>query len=516
MGEVFLAVDPELERQVAVKTILGDRSISQDAQERFLREAKAAGALSHPNLVTVHEFGLDQGTRYMVMEYLPGQDLRVFLSARTLAPAEVLEVLAQVCDGLAHAHARGILHRDIKPSNLRVWRDGRKLHVKIMDFGLARVPDSDLTATGAVMGTFAYMAPETLATGRSDARSDTYAVGVILFEALKGVRPMLAPTMPQGSGVMAPAPGLGLPEGALTGISSHTWDIVVKAMTVDPELRFQSAQDLASALRAAQDPVWPGFAAGRANGEATTGNIVSVSVHPPDSRWPTSDPSGPRARPVPVQIPKLWVQTPPEPVRKLDGWTLGLLGAAGVGLLVWWSSRSAPLVPTDQGPAPILAQAASPAIAQRQSAPLTGTPASASTLPMVPARATALGSSIWPPERPPAPRPEPPAQAADRPANPPPASAAALEAHARTLAELYHQGRYGELAEGFRKARSEGATFDQLMQVQAFRDFMQEEERGHRIPPLDRRSLEPYLPPPRAGVSQRPQDSSGQWPQDPR
>ncbi len=259
MGEVFLARDPLLDREVAVKTILSDRAVASDSQERFLREAKTAGALSHPNLVTVHEFGVDAGIRFIVMEYLPGQDLRAFLSLRSLTPWEVLEVLAQVCDGLAHAHARKVLHRDIKPSNVRVWREDGKIRAKVMDFGLARLPDSDLTATGAIMGTFAYMAPESLSSGKSDERSDTYAVGVILFEALKGVRPTLAVTLPEMAKAGAPQIPFALPADALKGISSRTWEIVMKAMAGDPAQRFQTASELALALRGAQDPGWPGL-----------------------------------------------------------------------------------------------------------------------------------------------------------------------------------------------------------------------------------------------------------------
>ncbi len=485
MGEVFLARDPLLDREVAVKTILSDRAISQDTQERFLREAKTAGALSHPNLVTVHEFGVDAGTRFIVMEYLPGQDLRSFLALRSLTPAEVLEVLAQVCDGLAHAHSRKVLHRDIKPSNVRVWRDGGNLHAKVMDFGLARLPDSDLTATGAVMGTFAYMAPESLSGGQSDERSDTYAVGVILYEALMGVRPMLALTLPQ----MAPDHGVrampSLPAGALQGISSRTWEIVQKALALDPAQRFQTARELAVAIRGAQDPAWYGL---------ETGNTQTVSVHPPGSpfprgglRRPSTSSSGP------VRIPNLWITSAPAPARSLDGWTASLLMVCGALGLSWWATRSK--TPPPVTPAAVPAAQAPSTLAQSPSPPA---PFRAQS-PNLDAGITAVPQPQF--SRPEESRPfDPP----PRPARTPPqalagAAPGTFEPTARILADLYHQGRYEALPAAFAKARSEGLGFDQLNQVAVFRDFMLEEERQHKIPPLVRRELEPYLPPPREG-----------------
>ena len=189
MGEVFLGLDPAIGREVAIKTIHREAALGTEARQRFAREARAAGTLNHPNLVTIHEFGEDQGVLYLAMEFVPGMDLEAMLRDRVLAPVEALEVLAQVCDGLAYAHQKGVLHRDIKPSNIRVSREGECLRAKVMDFGIARVAGSDMTGTGTLLGTFGYMAPEYIRTGVPDPRSDLFAVGVILYEALAGRRP---------------------------------------------------------------------------------------------------------------------------------------------------------------------------------------------------------------------------------------------------------------------------------------------------------------------------------------
>ncbi|HEX9082634.1 MAG TPA: serine/threonine-protein kinase, partial [Holophagaceae bacterium] len=189
MGEVYLGQDPAIGREVAIKTIRSEAALGPEARERFAREAQAAGTLNHPNLVTIHEFGEDQGMLYLAMEYVPGSDLGALFRERALAPVDLLEVLAQVCDGLAYAHARGVLHRDIKPSNIRVHREGAGWRAKVMDFGVARMEGSDLTSTGTILGTFGYMAPEYIRNGAAEARSDLFAVGVMLYEGLSGRRP---------------------------------------------------------------------------------------------------------------------------------------------------------------------------------------------------------------------------------------------------------------------------------------------------------------------------------------
>ncbi|HET8714640.1 MAG TPA: protein kinase [Holophagaceae bacterium] len=258
MGEVYLGVDPSIGREVAIKTILAATAGGEEAKARFAREAKAAGVLNHPNLVTIYEFGEDQGVLYIAMEFVKGHDLEELLRDQSLTRSELLEVLAQVCDGLDFAHHGGIVHRDIKPSNVRVIRDGRRLAAKVMDFGVARVGNSDMTATGMVMGTVSYMAPEYIRSGKPDPRSDLFAVGVMLYEALSGRKPFAGDTTPTILYKIvneAPEP---LDTDALQGISPATRSVLERALVKDPDQRYQTAADFAKALRAAKDPTWGG------------------------------------------------------------------------------------------------------------------------------------------------------------------------------------------------------------------------------------------------------------------
>src|SRR5262245_31946595 len=194
MGVVFLARDPHLGRQVAVKTIEFPEGISEEMaqqfEERLLREAHAAAALSHPNIVTVHDVGVDPARHfpYIVMEYVPGSSLKDLLDGRhRLSPDLALRFGDALADALIAAHRAGIIHRDIKPANILVRNtDGI---VKIADFGVARLAASELTRTGAMVGSPAYMSPEQIRGGAVDARSDLFSLAVVLYEALTARRP---------------------------------------------------------------------------------------------------------------------------------------------------------------------------------------------------------------------------------------------------------------------------------------------------------------------------------------
>jgi serine/threonine-protein kinase len=258
MGEVYLGVDPSIGREVAIKTILPSAAAGPDANERFAREAKAAGVLNHPNLVTIYEFGEDQGVMFIAMEFVKGHDLEELMRDQSLTRSESLEVLAQVCDGLAFAHRNHIVHRDIKPSNVRVTRDGKRIHAKVMDFGVARVGNSEMTATGMVMGTVSYMAPEYIRTGKPDPRSDLFAVGVMLYECLSGRKPFSGDTTPTILYKIVNEPPAPIDLSQLQGISPLIRTVLDRSLDKDPDLRYQGAEDLAKALRAAKDPTWQG------------------------------------------------------------------------------------------------------------------------------------------------------------------------------------------------------------------------------------------------------------------
>jgi len=258
MGEVYLGIDPSIGREVAIKTILPSAAAGGDAKERFAREARAAGVLNHPNLVTIYEFGEDQGVLYIAMEFVKGHDLEELLQDQSITRSEALEILAQVCDGLGFAHRQHIVHRDIKPSNVRVQRDGRRLHAKVMDFGVAKISNSDMTATGMVMGTVSYMAPEYIRTGKPDPRSDLFAVGVMLYECLSGRKPFSGDTTPTVLYKIVNEEPEPIETERLQGISPAIRAVLDRSLSKNPDERFQTAEDLAKTLRAAKDPSWVG------------------------------------------------------------------------------------------------------------------------------------------------------------------------------------------------------------------------------------------------------------------
>jgi serine/threonine-protein kinase len=258
MGEVYLGVDPSIGREVAIKTILPAVAQGGEAKERFAREARAAGVLNHPNLVTIYEFGEDQGVLYIAMEFVKGHDLEELLQEQSLTRSEALEILAQVCDGIGFAHRQHIVHRDIKPSNVRVQRDGRRLIAKVMDFGVAKINNSDMTATGMVMGTVSYMAPEYIRTGKPDPRSDLFAVGVMLYECLSGRKPFSGDTTPTVLYKIVNEEPEPIETERLQGISPAIRSVLERSLAKNPDDRFQTAEDLAKTLRAAKDPSWVG------------------------------------------------------------------------------------------------------------------------------------------------------------------------------------------------------------------------------------------------------------------
>jgi serine/threonine-protein kinase len=183
MGMVYKAHDPMLDRTVALKVISADGDVTDELRTRFFREAQACARLNHPNVITVYDMGDEDGSLYIVMEFLEGEELRQLIAQRRNVPLEdKLAMMIEVCDGLDYAHKRGIVHRDIKPGNIYVMRDG---HVKLLDFGIARISSAadGLTRTNVVMGTLRYMSPEQ-ARGRVDHRSDIFSVGAVFYELL--------------------------------------------------------------------------------------------------------------------------------------------------------------------------------------------------------------------------------------------------------------------------------------------------------------------------------------------
>ncbi len=184
MGVVYRAFDTLLQRVVAVKVISGAIESGGEQRERFFREARAAGQLSHRNIITIHDLGEHDGQPYLAMEYLEGEDLQRRLARpERMSLARKVEIAIEVCEGLEYAHARGVIHRDVKPANIFITSSGT---AKILDFGLARLVTSELTNSNMMMGTINYMAPEQVRGERADQRSDIFSVGVVLYELLGG------------------------------------------------------------------------------------------------------------------------------------------------------------------------------------------------------------------------------------------------------------------------------------------------------------------------------------------
>lgn len=250
MGVVYLATDPDIERRVAIKTLLVKYGDDEDLLERFRREAKAAGALNHPNVVTIYDYGEDDGTPYIVMELISGSDLqKVARRGERFTVNESFRIIAQVLDALAYFHDAGVIHRDIKPANIVLLGNGT---VKVTDFGIARQENSDLTATGMVLGTPSYMSPEQFIGEKLDGRSDLFSVAVVLYELLTGEQPFKGDTVPtimyQVSHEEA-APPTKL-NARLPGAIDN---VMRKALAKKPDERYPDAQSFAAALKEVAD-----------------------------------------------------------------------------------------------------------------------------------------------------------------------------------------------------------------------------------------------------------------------
>jgi serine/threonine-protein kinase len=249
MGTVYKANDPLLERTVALKTISVAVSADEMAEyeARFYQEAKAAGGLNHPNIVTIYDVGETAGLAYIAMEYLRGMHLSEFAAPDALLPvATVLELLSRTADALDYAHAQNVVHRDIKPAN--IMYDSVSDGLKITDFGIARLIDVSRTSTGIVLGTPAYMSPEQLEGKNVNGHTDLFALGVSLYQLLTGQLPFRGASMTKLMFVIANEP-----HQAVTAVRSDlpSWlnAIVDRALAKDPQERFQSGTEMAAALR---------------------------------------------------------------------------------------------------------------------------------------------------------------------------------------------------------------------------------------------------------------------------
>jgi serine/threonine protein kinase len=245
MGMVYRGYDEVLEREVAIKTLTAEATLDEESRRRFEIEAKAAARLQHPNIVTVYELGEDRGVPFIAMELLAGTDLETLMrSGETVLLQEKLDVMIQVCRGLAYAHEHRVIHRDIKPSNIRLLEDGT---AKIMDFGIAKLAGTGVTKTGMMVGTVHYMSPEQIRGTPLDGRSDVFSVGVILFELLSGCRPFGEGTATEVLYRIVHDPPLPL-DGDLGPCGAEVRDILARALAKEPRARQPGAARLADEL----------------------------------------------------------------------------------------------------------------------------------------------------------------------------------------------------------------------------------------------------------------------------
>lgn len=253
MGVVYEGFDPVIGRRVAIKTLRTENIESEDLPEflaRFKREAQSAGRLSHPHIVTIHEYGEQDGMPYIVMEYIQGRDLSQDLKRGIRFPLDaVVRMMTQLLGALGHAHEAGVVHRDIKPQNIILLDDGS---LKVVDFGIARIEESEaFTKTGAMIGTPAYMSPEQVLGQHVTAKSDIFSAGTVLYQLLTGDRPFSGDEWSIKQKVLKQDP---MPPSDLNPTLGAPWDaVILRAMAKKPEARYDTARQFLEAIRTAAE-----------------------------------------------------------------------------------------------------------------------------------------------------------------------------------------------------------------------------------------------------------------------
>ncbi len=328
MGTVFRAHDPQIEREVALKTVnlLGLSATEQELyRQRFLREARAAGRLSHGGIVTIHDVGVDDQTQtpYLVMEFIQGLTLEQLTRGQPVPVEKALDLVQQIAEALDYAHQQQIVHRDIKPANILVTRDGR---AKITDFGIAKLETAKFTQTGLVLGTPAYMSPEQLTAKPVDARSDIFSLGAILYELLTNKLPFQGDTLAALSYNVVHVREEP-PSAVSTGLSPDFDYVVQRALAKDPAERYQSGRELADDLEDLRNVCLPRSRAAAAVAPAASAAAIAAPL------------SATIALEAPVPAP-----LPERRRRWLALLALGVLLflLLGAGWWLWWRGDSVP------------------------------------------------------------------------------------------------------------------------------------------------------------------------------
>lgn len=330
MSVVYRAYDRSLERPVAIKILRQDFLDDENFRERFRQEARAAANLSHPNIVTVHDFGFDEGRLFIVMEYVPGTDLKTMLKQRgKFRVDEAINLICQACEGIGYAHRAGLVHCDVKPHNMLVTPDGR---LKVTDFGIARAlatiqPDEQ---SEIVWGSPQYFAPEQASGQAPSPASDVYSLGVILYEMLAGQLPFNANDADELARMHREAI-VASPRRFNAQIPANLEQIILKVLSKEPAQRYRSADQLGRVLRNLSL---------RTENSATT--VVSAATVVSSSSSGSTQPLRNSSQPVRVQYSQpvaSQVTEPDDAPLNIDWVTifLGLMAALAVGgLIPFW------------------------------------------------------------------------------------------------------------------------------------------------------------------------------------
>src|SRR5262245_14616660 len=373
MGAVYRAHDTLLERTVAVKVISATIDQNDELRERFFREARAAGQLSHKNIITIHDLGEYEGQPYLAMEYLHGQDLlQRMASPQRMSLRRRVEIATEICEGLEYAHSHGIVHRDIKPANIFITDSGA---VKILDFGLARLVTSELTRSNMMMGTVNYMAPEQVRGERIDHRADIFSTAVVVYELLSGRRAFdsdsfaatlykILQEVPEPLQHIDPA------------IPIELVRIVDRALAKPRDERYQHMSEMLLDLAVFRQQL-AGMDSPATGREAPTmlrtPSDRPYEVTPPIPLPPVATPAPTMAAQSGPPISGPPASTPPAPTG-IRAWLLpatAILALAIAGIAMWKATRSDSPQPTTPAPAATPAAAPAPAIGDLMEAALT-------------------------------------------------------------------------------------------------------------------------------------------------
>jgi tRNA A-37 threonylcarbamoyl transferase component Bud32 len=372
MGVVYEGFDPVIERVVAIKTIRPEHldEGADDMMARFRREAQAAGRLNHPNIVSIYEYGEENGVAFIAMEFVKGKELKSYFDeGRRFADKDVARLMGEILGALEHAHRTGVTHRDMKPANVIILEGGV---VKVADFGLARIETSDLTQAGTIMGTPTYMSPEQFLGTPADGRSDIFSCGVMLYQFLTGERPFTGAATTIMRKVLGEEP---MAPSQLNTLLAPGWDAVVKrAMAKKPGERYQTAAAFAADILAVAEGRAPSAAA--ADPDATVLAPSAEATVLGDTALRSAMQTKPKAAVAEATLPPTAALPAEKPPAKKSNAPLLMAAAAvlvaaiGGGAYVLGSKRT-------EVPAPAASQTAPPATPPAAAAAVAATPAEA-------------------------------------------------------------------------------------------------------------------------------------------